>query len=168
MVKATNSKKQQMKNKNQNKKRITEGMFFEIRITSRYINLMGMQAFNKMKIDISFEEYLILDVVSYNEGICQIDLAKKLLRDRSNIGKIVSALEKKGLLKINPDTRNKRLIKKLYISEKGLKKCNDINMKLNPYIKILNETIKEDEQKIIVKSMMKCREIIENIVETKI
>ncbi len=168
MVKATNSKKQQMKNKNQNKKRITEGMFFEIRITSRYINLMGMQAFNKMKIDISFEEYLILDVVSYNEGICQIDLAKKLLRDRSNIGKIVSALEKKGLIKINPDTRNKRLIKKLYISEKGLKKCNDINMKLNPYIKILNETIKEDEQKIIVKSMMKCREIIENIVETKI
>lgn len=168
MVKATNSKKQQMKNKNQNKKRITEGMFFEIRITSRYINLMGMQAFNKMKIDISFEEYLILDVVSYNEGICQIDLAKKLLRDRSNIGKIVSALEKKGLIKINPDTRNKRLIKKLYISEKGLKKCNDINIKLNPYIKILNKTIKEDEQKIIVKSMMKCREIIENIVETKI
>ena len=74
-----------------------------------------------MKIDISFEEYLILDVVSYNEGICQIDLAKKLLRDRSNIGKIVSALEKKGLIKINPDTRNKRLIKKLYFGKRAEK-----------------------------------------------
>ena len=76
----------------------TEGMLFEIRITSRYLTLMGNQAFEKLHFNLSFEEYLIMDIISYNEGICQRDLARLLLRDRSNLGKIASSLEKKKML----------------------------------------------------------------------
>lgn len=151
-----------------NKIHYTEGMFFQIRITSRYLNLMGNQAFEKLKLDLSFEEYIILDIISYNEGICHRDLAKMLLRDRSNIGKIASSLEKKKLIKIKLDIRNNRTVKKIYITEKGIKVCNEIYIKLEPYLKIINETLKKEEQDIVSTTLTKFRNVLENIVETQI
>lgn len=168
MVNATHGKNNTMEKLIKKEKHYTDGMFFEIRLTSRYLSLMGSQAFEKMSFDITFEEYLILDTISYNEGICHRDLAKMLLRDRSNIGKIASALEKKSLIKIKPDIRNNRTVKKIFITEKGIKKCNDIYRKLEPFIKIINETIKKEEQDIINSYLKKIRKILDDIVETQI
>lgn len=146
----------------------TEGMFFQIRITSRYLTLMGNQVFEKLNINISFEEYLILDIISYNEGICHRDLAKMLLRDRSNIGKIVSSLEKQGLITIKVDIRNNRMIKRIYITEEGIKLCNELYIKLAPYIKVFNENINKEEQNLICNHLTKCRQLLEEIVKTRI
>ncbi len=146
----------------------TEGMFYQIRITSRYLSLMGSQAFERLNINISFEEYIILDIISYNEGICHRDLAKMLLRDRSNIGKIASSLEKQKLIKIKMDVRNNRMIKRIYITESGIKLCNDIYIKLEPYIKIFNDNISKEEQNFICNHLTKCRQLLEEIVQTGI
>lgn len=152
----------------ENKKHYTDGMFFQIRITSRYLSLMGNQAFEKLKFDLTFEEYLILDIISYNEGICHRDLAKMLLRDRSNIGKIASVLDRKGLITIKPDTRNNRVVKRIYITDKGVEVCNGIYIKLEPYLKIINENIMQEEQELLSSYLIKCRQVLENIVETRI
>ena len=150
------------------KMKVTDGLFFEIRLTSRYINIMGVQAFEKLNISISFEEYLILDILSYNEGICPRDLARMLLRDRSNLGKIINGLGKKKLIKIKPSIRNNRAVKLLYITDKGLEMRGDIYEKIEPYLKVFDETISAEEQKMIAKYMQKCRQILDDIVETKI
>lgn len=150
------------------RKYLTDGLFYEVRITSRYVNLMGSQVFDKLQITISFEEYLILDILSYNAGICQRDLAKMLLRDRSNLGKIVSELEKKKLLTVKPSIRNNRSIKQLFISKKGLNLCDEIYTKLEPYVKYFDEKIKNEEQKMLISYLQNCRKIIDEIVETKI
>ncbi len=165
MVKATNGKNNIMIKE---QRRITNGLFFEIRITSRYINLMGIQAFEKLNINISFEEYLILNILSYNDGICPRDLAKMLLRDRSNLGKIINRLEEKKLIKINPSIRNNRSIKKLFLTEKGKELCSDIYTKIEPYIRIFDEALKDEEQNMLRSYLQKCRKLLDDIVETKI
>ncbi len=152
----------------QKKSQYTEGMFFQIRITSRYLTLMGNQAFEKLNFPISFEEYIILDIIAYNENICHRDIAKMLLRDRSNIGKIVTNLENKNLIKIIPDIRNNRSIKKLKITEAGKKLCNKMYTKLEPYIETLNKAINTEEQTAICNCLKKCRDIMDEIVETQI
>ena len=129
---------------------------------------MGNQAFEKLDFPISFEEYIILDIIAYNEGICHRDLARMLLRDRSNIGKIASSLENKKLLKISPDIRNNRTIKKLNVTDKGIKLCNEMYRKLEPYITTLQKQIKEEERVLISQGLQKCRKILDEIVETQI
>ncbi|MBQ9244700.1 MarR family transcriptional regulator [bacterium] len=146
----------------------TDSMFFQIRLTSRYLTLMGNQAFEKLSFPISFEEYMILDTIAYNEGICHRDLAKMLLRDRSNIGKIAASLEQKELIAVIPDIRNNRSIKKLKVTPSGIELCNKMYKKLEPYINILNKELKKEEQEMISKSMEKCRKILDEIVETQI
>ncbi len=146
----------------------TEGMFFQIRLTSRYLTLMGNQAFEKLNFPISFEEYMILDTIAYNEGICNRDLARMLLRDRSNIGKITSELEAKKLLKIKPDIRNNRTIKKLMITPSGIKLCNEMYIKLEPYINSFNNSIKKEEREMMCTILQKCRKVLDEIVETQI
>ena len=145
-----------------------EKMFFQLRITSRYLTLMGNKAFEKLNFPISFEEYVILDKIAVNEGICHRDLARMLLRDRSNIGKIVSGLEKKGLLKVTPDIRNNRAIKKMKINEKGIKLCNAMYVKLEPYMETLNKNINREEFEAVSSIMAKCKNVIDNIIETQI
>ncbi len=153
---------------NQEQIRLTNGLFYEIRITSRYMNLMGIQAFQKLNINISFEEYLIMNILSYNEGICLRDLAKMLLRDRSNLGKVINGLEKQKLIKVKPSIRNNRSIKKLFLTEKGSNLCCEIYTKIEPYIKIFDEALKEEEQKMLRSYLQKCRQLLDEIVETRI
>lgn len=168
MVNATDSKNNIMNKTVKKEKLYTEGMLFEVRMTSRYITIMGNQAFEKLDLKMNFEEYIILDTISHNNGICHRDLAKMLLRDRSNIGKIAANLQKCGYVDIRPDIRNNRVVKKIFITDEGINICNDIHEKIAPCIKTFNDTIPEEEQKIITEYMKKCREILEKIVDTQI
>lgn len=48
---------------------------------------------------ISGECFAALDTISCNKGICQRDLAKLILKDRANTGRILNSLEEKGFIK---------------------------------------------------------------------
>ena len=145
-----------------------ESIWFQIRLTSRYLTLMGNQAFEKLNFSISFDDYILLDIIANNEDICPRDLARMLLRDRSNIGKIVSGLEDKKLIKIKADIRNKRSIKKLRITDKGIKLCNEMYLKIQPYINVMNKAISEKDKKQMSLLLEKCRKTLDEIVETQI
>ena len=145
-----------------------ESIWFEIRLTSRYLHLMGNQAFEKLKFSISFDDYIILDIIANNDGICPRDIARMLLRDRSNIGKIVSGLEDKKLIKVKADIRNNRSVKKLIITDKGIKLCNEMYLILKPYIDKMNEVIGEKDKKYMSDLLEKCRKMLDEIVETQI
>ena len=145
-----------------------ESIWFQIRLTSRYLNLMGNQAFEKLNFSISFDDYILLDIIANNEDICPRDLARMLLRDRSNVGKIVSGLEDKKLIKVKADIRNNRSVKKLRITDKGIKLCNEMYLKIQPYIDVMNKVISEKDQKKMASLLEKCRKTLDEIVETQI
>ena len=100
----------------------------------RLMKKLTIQMFQKLGFDISPDEYAALDIISINAGVCQRDLAKLLLKDRANTGRILDSLEEKGLVPRFIDTKNNRLVKKMGITEKGYKKLNEITKKLEVQI----------------------------------
>ena len=85
-----------------------DSLYYEIELTGKYLRFLGTQMFNELKIDVSVDEFLVLDIIKTNDKICQRDIAKLLLKDRANTGRIINSLEKKELLTRSVDTKNNR------------------------------------------------------------
>lgn len=73
-------------------------------------------------IEISHEEYLILETIYFHPGIIQIDIAKNILMKRSYVCKFLAKLEENGYIYRENAIRGKRqIIMKNFITEKGQK-----------------------------------------------
>lgn len=105
--------------KEKDAKHFSESVFYEIIKTAIYARVKGSQYFNQLNMGITFEQYIALDAISSKEDICQRDLSKLILKDRSNTGRILNVLEKEGFIGRNIETKNNRLVKKIYITDKG-------------------------------------------------
>ncbi len=124
-----------------NKVHYTDSIYYELEQTSRLMKKITSQLFTKLEIDITMDEYAALDTISINAGICQRDLAKFILKDRANTGRILDSLEQKGFITRFIDTKNNRLVKKMGITENGLKELNMIDSKIETYLESLTRKI---------------------------
>ena len=97
----------------------TDTLAYEIKLTEKYSKMLALQLFTKLEAPISPEEFLVMDVVSCNPEICQRDLAKIIVKDRANTGRLLESLEKKGLIQRVVDVKNNRLVKKIVLTESG-------------------------------------------------
>ncbi|MCR4880623.1 MAG: MarR family transcriptional regulator [bacterium] len=115
-------------------KHFTDSIFYSIEQIARYIEINGKEFFAKLTTEITPEEYRTIDVIMCNPDICQRDLAKLILRDRVRTGRILDSLEGKGLIHRFSDVRNKRLVKKMSLTELGQKYHTEVSQKLYPYL----------------------------------
>lgn len=99
--------------------RYTESVIYAMEQAVIYFKLKGSQFFNQMNIGVTIDQYAALDAIYANQDICQRDLSKLILKDRSNTGRILNILEEKGFVTREIETKGKRLVKKIYITEKG-------------------------------------------------
>ncbi|MEE3349295.1 MAG: MarR family transcriptional regulator [Candidatus Gastranaerophilaceae bacterium] len=146
----------------------TESIFYELKQLARIMKFHAVQQFAVLNIDLIPEEYTTLDTIMCNPSLCQRDLAKLLLLDRANTGRILNKLEEKNLIKRSMDTKNNRLIKKVQITKKGEKKLNEINNKIiDKYMEISNEIPKAEFESVKL-LIIKLRQSIEKHIENKI
>lgn len=117
-------------------KHFTDSIYYELEKTARVLRLLGVQMFEKIDAGLGGDEHAALDTISCNPNICQRDLAKLILKDRANTGKIINSLEEKKLIERCIDTKNNRLVKKVKITEKGEETLTYINNQLE---KMFNE-----------------------------
>ena len=87
----------------------TDSLNYELERTARALKLRGVQIFNALGIQITTEEFCALDIISCHDEICQRDLAKYLLKDRANTGRILNSLEEKNLITRKEQKRKRRL-----------------------------------------------------------
>ena len=120
----------------------TDTIFYQIELTAKYCKLLGQQVFEKFNAGITPEEFSVLDTLSCNPYLCQRDLAKLILKDRANTGKILNVLEEKGYITRFVDMKNNRLVRKMGVTEKGKEVYDDVTEKL----KIAINKIMEDEK----------------------
>lgn len=146
----------------------TDSIHYELEQTSRLMKMLGKQLFEKLEIGITMDEYAALDTVSINAGICQRDLAKLIIKDRANTGRILDSLEKKGFITRFIDTKNNRLVKKMGITEKGYEELNFINQKIKNYFEGVTRKLSEENVDKIHKALKAFRIELERIVETNI
>lgn len=151
-------------------KHFTDSIYYELEKTARVLKILGVQVFEKIGSEIAAEEHATLDTISCNPDICQRDLAKLILKDRANTGKILNSLEQKGLIQRCIDTKNNRLVKKTKITTKGETTLADINDKLEIMFneqRVISKISKEDIDKIQA-SIKKLRMSFEELVNMKI
>ena len=130
--------------------------------------MMGQQVFEKYDSKINVDEFAILDIINCNKELCQRDLAKMILKDRANTGKLLDALEKKGFVIRRLTIRNNRPVKIIEITEKGRSVVEDTGDKIRPEYKKVKEQINNSDV-IKIKDLLKeLRDMLKNTLEIQI
>ncbi len=149
-------------------KHYTESIYYEFELTAKVMRMMAGQFFAKIGMGIIPDEYVTLDVIACNTGICQRDLAKLILKDRANTGRLVSTLEEKGFITRSADTKNNRLVRKLSVTENGTKELKKVTDIVRKQLENTSQIISESEIDILRSNIQKFRASLEKLIELKI
>lgn len=146
----------------------TDSIHYELEQTSRLMKKLTNQLFENLGIDITMDEYAALDTVSINAGICQRDLAKLILKDRANTGRLLDSLEQKGFITRFIDTKNNRLVRKMGITEIGLKELDKITKKVKQYLEGVTQKVTPSDVEKVQETLKSFRIELEKLVEINI
>lgn len=146
-------------------KHFTDTIFYQIELTARYSKMLGTQLFGKLGVGLTIEEFSALDTILSYKDLCQRDLAKLILKDRANTGKLLDSLELKGLIERELSVKNNRPVKILKISSKGKKVYNDVYEKLTPHHKFVEEKIANTDLAKLGELLKDLREILEDTID---
>lgn len=149
-------------------KHFTDSIFYQMELTAKYCRSLGAQIFAKLNFPISVDEYSALDVIMLHDGICQRELAKFILKDRANTGRILNSLEKKGYIERFVDTKNNRLVRKMILTKEGQKIFKEASEKLRVHLSSIPKFLSEEEKENLKVSMQKLRDGLKKEVEMKI
>ena len=124
--------------------------------------------FAKLNVPVNPEELLVLDVTYSNPDICQRDLAKLLIKDRANTGRLLESLEKKNLIKRIVDVKNNRLVKRIVLTESGDNLLHDVMDKILPVFDKISEQITDSEVELVRNVLKRARDTFKEVVELQI
>lgn len=124
--------------------------------------------FQNLNIPLTMDEFVALDVIQANDGICQRELAKLILKDRPNTGRILNSLEEKGYVERFVDTKNNRLVRKMILTEEGKKVSKDVTEIVKNHIEKLPKVFSDEDKETLMLSLKKFRETLEKEVAMKI
>ena len=150
------------------KKHFTDTIFYQIELTAKYCKLMGQQVFEKYNVGLTVEEYSVLDTLICKPEICQRDLAKLILKDRANTGKILDSLEKHGYIRKKLAIKNNRPVKIAEITDSGKAKVEEVYGKLRPHMEIVMERIDNSDLARVSDLLRELREFLGETLEIQI
>lgn len=110
-----------------------------------YTKIKGAQFFSQLDMGVTIDQFVVLDAINSNPDICQRDLSKIILKDRSNTGRILTILEENGFVNRALETKGKRPVKKIYITEKGKELVIESLPKLRAAFLQVFEDVSEEE-----------------------
>ena len=122
---------------------------------SVYFRLHGSSVLQRLGLDLTIDQFIALDAIALSSDICQRDLAKILLKDRSNVTRIVSILEKKSLIKRISTTKLKRPVKMIKITEKGQKVVDELSPVLKGDLKDFTSSFSANDLEQFVDTLNK-------------
>ena len=143
-------------------------IFYEIDLTAKYCKMFGTQAFEKFNTGVSIEEFAVLDTLLCNPGICQRDLARIILKDRANTGKIIDNLEKKGLVKRILSIKNNRPVKLTELTKEGIKKAEEVYKNVKPHLAFIQEKVIGNDLGQVSEMLKKFRQVLSETVDIQI
>lgn len=150
------------------KSKYEQSLFYQINLSAKCFDMLFNDFFKKLDMGITSSEHLALGVIMDTKDCCQRDLAKIILKDRANTGKLANLLKEKGLINIETKTKNNKPVKILTITEKG----REFHDKAMEYIKPLAQKIQSEfcEQTIdeTIEILKNFRKLVENTVKVNI
>lgn len=146
----------------------TDTIFYQIELTAKYCKLLGQQVFEKYKAGITPEEFSVLDTLICTPQVCQRDLAKLILKDRANTGKILDSLEKKGFITRKLSIKNNRPVKIAEITQAGIDKAEEVTEKIKPHLTAVKEKIDKSDIAKVTDLLKELREVLNETLKIQI
>lgn len=149
-------------------KHFTDTIFYQIELTARYTKMLGIQLFGKLGVGLTIEEFAALDTILANQELCQRDLAKLILKDRANTGKLLDSLEQKHLVERELAIKNNRPVKIIKITDAGIQIYKETYAKLEPHHNYVKEKIKNTDLAKVGELLKDLRDILEDTIDIDI
>ena len=139
---------------------LTESFIYQMEQTTAYCREKGEQYLKAINAGLTIDQFVAIDILSNNSGICQMDLAKMLLRDRVYTSRILSTLEEKGLVERKIRAKGKVMIKEITLTKDGLNLHSEIKGELKAIYDKVFEEITDAEMEVISNGIMKLKDCI--------
>ena len=143
-------------------------LFYQINLSSKCFNMLFEQFFKELNFGISATEHLALMIIAETKDCCQRDLARIIMKDRANTGKLASNLEQKGLIRIEATIKNNRAVKILAVTKEGIKLNKKVMDIVKPLLNNINQEVSEKVMEETKKALKNIREIVQKNVKIKI
>ena len=129
-----------------------------LQLTSTCCQLAGHNLLKKtVELDITTEQFGIVFLLYYEDGLYQSQVAKHLKKDRPNITRMVDILEKKGYITRKKDEENKKIVK-LFITDYGKKAVHKIEPLRAAFYKNMMDGFSENDIKVLNELLAKIRQ----------
>lgn len=125
----------------------------------RSVKVYNLNLFAKKKFEITPEQFVVLNMLDENASHHQNELCEKLYKDKSNMARIISILEEKGLVE-KVQTVDKKLVNKIKITSKGAKLRDEILPVMTSTREKYLADISADDMYICIKVLAKIKENI--------
>lgn len=129
--------------------------------TGRAIKVHNLDMYSKLGFEITPEQYLVLTMLNDNENINQNKLCKLLYKDKSNMTRLISVLEQKGLIEKKSQYNSKKQANIITITEKGRNLRTEITPIMlesrNHYL----QNISQDDMQTCIKVLTQIQENLE-------
>ena len=154
----------------ENKDKLSNTLICNIEQVARLGRISAYRFFDKNEnIEVSFNEFLILEVLYDNPEIHQRNLAKILVKGTANLSRDLDKLEKREIIRRTVSIKNNRTVKTLKLTKQGENIYLDICQKCIEHVKNLENIFPEDEFKTFMNLIQKykarlietCGEILE-------
>lgn len=123
----------------------TDSVIYSMEQAVVYFKLKGAQIISSLNAGVTIDQFAALDAIYCHNDICQRDLSKLILKDRSNTGRILNILEENGLVERVASTKNNRLVRKIYITPKGRNLIEENQSKLRKeFLQVFEDVSDED------------------------
>jgi DNA-binding MarR family transcriptional regulator len=120
--------------------------------TNWYLRAYFNKKIKERNLNVTIEQWVVLTIVAQQPGITQTEIAKKGLKDKTNVTRILDLLEKNNYIKREKDKHDRRIYT-IYVTEKGNKALSIIT----PLARQTNEescvNIKNDDLIIVTESL---------------
>lgn len=130
--------------------RYTESLQYNLEAAARVVQEAISAKFKEKNFGLSYDEFIILDEISHEPGILQIELAKRILKGRAYTGKFLIALEEKGFVERRSAIKGKRqVVMPNFITAKGKKVHKTAVNLIKEYVDAMPSVADKDIGKII-------------------
>lgn len=136
------------------KKIFTNLIGHSIVVTARAIKIRNLELYSANNFEITPEQFVVLNTLK-KEACSQAKLCELLFKDKSNMTRLVSVLESKGLILKKQKNEKGRQINEISLTEKGDNLCSQIIPSAESIRKKYLKDITEDELYTCIKVLDK-------------
>ena len=140
-----------------------ETVIYSVDMILRVLKNELKRKIDNLNIDVTGEQFIVLDTISSFKNIYQQKLSQIIMKDKSNMARILKVLEDKNLISKEVGNVNSRLVYFLKVTEEGRKIVEDNMPKIKVFITEIFENITDEEIELLHKLSKKFQTDLSNM-----